>query len=327
VDGQLGDGTTDDRSRPRTVVGLTHAVAVSAGSYHSCAVVEGGTAQCWGWNSFGQVGTQASVADTSASLIPELNQVSAIATGGYHTCALELAGSGSCWGQNDVGQLGNGGQQESSTPSAVFALPHSAAIAAGGRHTCTLVHDGFHDGTVQCWGANNTGELGDGSHEDRAFPTLVVGVTDVVALALGFTHSCALRSEGSVWCWGANDQGQLGDDAQSGDDSAVPVQVAGLTATAIAAGYNHTCAVLADGSAACWGANQNGQLGDGTTENRTKPVAVARLSDVRAIAGGSFHTCAESRGSISCWGLNDAGQLGDGTTASHSVPALAAAPE
>ena len=130
-----------------------------------------------------------------------------------------------------------------------------------------------------------------------------------------------------MWCWGADDQGQLGDDAQSGDDSPVPVQVAGLTATAIAAGYNHTCAVLADGSAACWGANENGQLGDGTNEKRTSPVAVAGLSDISAIAGGSFHTCAESRGAISCWGNNDAGQLGDGTTASHSTPAVVAATE
>lgn len=322
VDGQLGDGSTEDRSTPAPVLGVENALGVASGSYHACALLADGTAQCWGWNSYGQVGAEASIASTTATPVAGLERLIGIAAGGYHSCALDDAGKGSAWGQNDLGQLGDGGTRARATPAAVFSLPKSAAIAAGGRHSCALVKDGFHDGTVQCWGANGSGELGDGSTEARAFPVPVVGITDAVAISAGFTHSCALRANGEVACWGANDHGELGDGGQSGAQSAIPVKVAGLTATRIATGYNHSCALASDGKVACWGANAAAQLGDGTTMDRFEPTPVLGLSQATALAGGAFHTCALTREhGVSCWGLNDSGQLGDGTTAPHALPA------
>lgn len=329
VDGQLGDGTTQDRHAAVVVLGVSGATAVSAGSYHGCALLQSEEVSCWGWNSFGQTGTEAGLALRRASTVDGLMHVRAIASGGYHSCALSTDGSGRCWGQNDVGQLGDGGELDHSMPAAVFALPASSQIVAGGRHGCALVKDGFHDGTVQCWGSNDAGELGDGTTERRPIPTLVAGVNDALQLAAGFTHTCALHRDQSVSCWGANDQGQLGDGGASGGYSPTPQHVADLRATAIAAGYNHTCAIRAqDRKLACWGANSAGQLGDGTRTSRSTLVVVSGLDAVAEAAGGSFHTCAlTGRGGIQCWGENDAGQLGDGTTTPHALPAPIVAAE
>jgi alpha-tubulin suppressor-like RCC1 family protein len=105
----------------------------------------------------------------------------------------------------------------------------------------------------------------------------------------------------------------------------VPVSVVGLPpAVAIAAGYNHSCALVAGGLVYCWGWNAGGQLGDGTRLDKSQPTAVSGLSEAVAIAGGGFHSCAQTRtGSVLCWGSNDSGQLGDGSTVDHALPALA----
>jgi len=322
VDGQLGTGDTVDRSAPVAVTGIADAVAVSAGSYHACVVLANRGVSCWGWDSYGQVGTDPVTASPNAFVVPGLSHVTAVATGGYHTCALDLMGAGQCWGQNDLGQLGTGATANSVTPRHVFSLPKSGQITAGGRHSCTIVRDGFHDGTVQCWGSNNSGELGDGSTAERVFPVVVSGLDGAVAVTAGFNHTCALLDDGSVQCWGANEHGQLGDGGESGAQSAQPVQVHGLRAKAIAAGYNHTCAIVQSGAALCWGANSAGQLGDGTTVDRAEPVSVRDLLDVTDLAGGAFHSCARTADrNVFCWGLNESGQLGDGTSTPHSLPA------
>lgn len=210
-----------------------------------------------------------------------------------------------------------------STPVASVATATEAAIAAptdlalGFGHTCRVTSDK----KVQCWGFNNNGQLGDGTYSDRLSPVTVTGLSSVAAVAVGQSHSCALIEDGTVWCWGNNDSGQLGNGTSGGWLNA-PVQVTGLTqASAITAAGLHTCALLSTGTVQCWGANQVGQLGDGTTTQRLTPVDVQGLSNVTAIAANGSHTCAVVQGgAMYCWGLGAYGQIGDGTNANRVTP-------
>jgi alpha-tubulin suppressor-like RCC1 family protein len=252
---------------------------------------------------------------------PTISAATAIAAGGEHTCALSRAGSVSCWGGNRAGQLGDGTTTDRWKPVAVARLGvRATALTAGWRHSCALTSAGG----VKCWGHNGFGQLGDGSSTGiRSEPVDVSGLTGgVIAVAAGGDHSCALTAAGGVKCWGQNSNGELGDGTTT--DRSAPVDVAGLSrdVAAIAAGGGHSCALSATGAVKCWGFNRLGQLGDGTTTDRTTPVAVFGLGgNVVAIATLVGHSCALLRGGrVKCWGTNASGSLGDGTTDSRLAP-------
>jgi alpha-tubulin suppressor-like RCC1 family protein len=179
---------------------------------------------------------------------------------------------------------------------------------------------------MKCWGYNRLGQLGDGTTTDHLVPVDVSGLANgVSAVAAGKYHSCAMTAEGGVKCWGFNILGQLGD-GTAGDRN-VPTDVSGLASgvSGVAAGGDHTCAVMdtvRGGGLKCWGNNGSGQLGNGTTDKHTTPVDVSGLaSGVNVIAAGGFYICAVTNGGgLKCWGINIAGQLGDGTTAGHAIP-------
>ena len=195
----------------------------------------------------------------------------------------------------------------------------AATVAGGSSHTLVVKTT---DGTPWAWGANGDGQLGDGSRTARQTPTLVSGLSRVVAVAAGARHSLALTSDGSVWAWGDNTHGQVG--AGGSGDQLLPVRV--LTkAMAIAAGDNHSIALKTDGSVWTWGANAGGQLGDGGTTSRSRPGPVTGLGLVAAIAGGGNHTIVVLQtGVMKAWGRNSSGQLGNGTTAPATNPVTVA---
>jgi alpha-tubulin suppressor-like RCC1 family protein len=318
---QLGDAAQwGHRLTPNDVSGLSAGVkAIAAGVRHSCAVTSTGGVKCWGNSSQGQLGdgTTTRRFGMPVDVIGLSSGVTAIGAGSDDSCALTSTGGVKCWGYNRWGALGDGTTTTRSTPVDVSGLTSGVtAIAAAFVHTCALTHSGG----VKCWGGNGSGQLGDGTTTDRLTPVNVSGLSSgVTAIAAG----CALTSAGSVKCWGRNNYGQLGDGTTR--DSSMPVDVSGLTSgvTAIAGNGAHTCALTSTGGVKCWGANDFGQLGDGTTGNRSTPVDVSGLnSGVTAIGVGSFHSCAITRtGGAMCWGWNVNAQLGDGTTVTRLRPA------
>jgi len=310
-------------------------LAVSGGSQHSLALTSDGQVFAWGDNNSGQLGDNS----TTSSFVPVAvsgdlagKTVVAIEAGGMHSLALTAEGQVFAWGDNGAGQLGNNSTTSSPVPvavSGVMAGKTVVAIAAGMSHCLALTSDG----QVFAWGMNYSGQLGNNSTASSPVPVAVdmsgvlAGKT-VVAIASGDMHSIAMTSDGQVFAWGHNGNGQLGDGGWM--DSPAPVAVSmtgvltGKTAVAIAAGGVHSLALTAEGQVFAWGANWQGQLGNGTTTNSAVPLAVSgdlAGKTVAAIEAGAFYSLAlTSDGQIFGWGDNMARQLGNVNMMNSPVP-------
>ncbi len=340
--GQVGsnsdNATIPDADRfsasPVAVPGLIDVASVTSGDTHTCALKIDGTVWCWGEGADGELGKDPLTLGGSdeARYRPAAQQVSglpaivAISAGSFHTCALSAANEVWCWGLNSSFQLGTadhtlhrdnvplpdppGGTTTNYyvyTPTKVAGLSNVIALDAGYDSTCAVLADG----TARCWGGNASYQLGNGSQANSAAPVAVAGLERATSISVGFAHACARQTSGTVRCWGSNDHGQLGN---GGVPDASITGVTGLTdATSVVAGYYTTCAVRTGGAAVCWGWNGDGQLGDGTTTDHSLPTAVSGLTDALAVAPGYGHSCAVRKDlSVACWGDNSFGALGDG---------------
>jgi alpha-tubulin suppressor-like RCC1 family protein len=292
-------------------------VSLSAGNDHSCAATNTGQAFCWGDDSYGELGYPGLPDSGGAYPVENVGDVRGVAAGLKHSCAVLTNGHVECWGNNDLGQLGDGLPADSpGVPVNVKGITHATAISAGDYGSCALIADG----TVECWGSGDNGELGNGHTGNSDVPVKVSGLSTAIAITTGFAHSCALLKSGSVKCWGTNGNGQLG--RGSYDPSGTPVAVANLhTAVAISAGQQHTCALLKSGAIDCWGDNDNGELGSTQSGGTDAPVAVAGISTAVSVSAGGFHTCAVLKsGVVKCWGQGDKGELGNGLNSSSPTP-------
>ena len=259
---------------------------------HSCAIVLDGQVLCWGSGYaavpilISGISTATSVAVTTAMYFQ----------GGEADCAVLADHTVRCW-------AGPTGTWE------VPGISTAIAVTAGGGHTCAVLADG----TVRCWGWNQYGQLGDGTTADSSVPVAVSGINTATAISAGEEHTCAILANGILRCWGQNDSGQLGIGTSDVDPHPTPVAVSGINAAnGIAAGVDHTCAVVSDHTVRCWGDNSEGQLGDGTTTTRLTPVSVGGITNATAVAAGGSRFTSTARvcailadRTVRCWGTHN----------------------
>lgn len=297
-------------------------IDLALGGGYTCALTSGGVVYCWGRADDGLLGTVVTekcyslddpthsypfACSTTPQAVDGLKGgVKAIAAGDFHTCAITATGAVVCWGRNISGTpniLGDGSITSGAT-----------AIAAGASHTCVLKQTN----EVYCWGE---AFLGNGTNNPSLTPVLVSGLPSGVSLkslTVGYSHSCVITSAGALYCWGSNNFGQLGatttDTCSDSPCSLAAIAVEGMNGElwVAAAGGSHTCAATQSGSVYCWGSNSRGQLGNGTTNNRSTPGAVMLSGvSVASISAQGDHTCGLSdNGIVFCWGDNQDNLLG-----------------
>ena len=252
-----------------------------------------------------------------------------VSLGFSHTCGVTTDNRAYCWGGNNYGQLGNGTTTyttSQTTPVAVEGGLRFRHVSAGYDHTCGLTTGD----RVYCWGLNMWGQVGDGTKGGdnwRTSPVPVAGDRRFRQVRAGWSHTCAITPTDVAFCWGYNGHGQLGDGTITAAGRAAPVRVlGGLRWSQLTGGGEHTCGVTTGNRLYCWGLNENGQLGDGSTTERLAPRAVSGGREYRQVdAGGLAHTCATSTADVAyCWGWNGFGQLGDGTTTQRPTPGAVA---
>lgn len=299
-----------------TVVGWK---LVRAGGYTSCGLVSDGTPYCWGDDTYGQLGDAGTTSQSAPVAVGGGFKFDGMSVGSSTVCALDSNGKAYCWGYGYDGQLGNGASSSRGLPQPVSGGLVFKNIAVGYQHVCGVGSTG----DAWCWGNGAYGQLGNGSSavSSLSAPTAVVGGLKFSALATGRLHTCGLVS-GLAYCWGANSYGQLGDGTTTSRLLPTPVTAPGLSFKAISASPNndYTCAVTVSGYVYCWGTN-DGQFGDGTSNDSKVPVLVAGGLVYASISGGQSHDCGvDGAGKGYCWGAGYSGQLGDGTSSTQYAP-------
>ncbi|UCD23865.1 MAG: hypothetical protein JSW51_12660 [Gemmatimonadota bacterium] len=325
--GQAGPGPSLDRCpglpclmAPSIIPAPVEFTSIRPGFQDTCALTADGGVYCWGINDGGQLGI-----DTSTFLSPVPVSMSgtlsfgSLNVGTSHACGLSTGGVTYCWGFNNRLQLGFDGPDFSFDPVQVSGGLIFKSVITGYEHSCGLDQVGG----AHCWGWNYWGQLGVDSLSAASSPQPVSGGFAFESIVSGMEHSCGLTAEGHAYCWGRSGQYQLGHDPGPFNFQITPVAVSGgLTFTALAAGWDHTCGLAPDGTAYCWGRGWAGQLGDGANLERRTPVQVAGGIRFQTISAGWFHTCGlATDGQAYCWGNNTSGQLGSGTP-STNVPTL-----
>jgi alpha-tubulin suppressor-like RCC1 family protein len=291
---------------------------LSAGFSHNCGLTLDGRAYCWGQNQAGQLGDGTTLQRLTPVAVVGGLRFRQVSAGARHTCGLTPINRAYCWGQNQAGQLGDGTTTDHLKPVAVVGGLRFLQVSPSrnGDHTCGVATDSL----AYCWGANDGGQLGDGTMTSRLTPVRVAGGLRFHQVTTS-GQTCGVTTSNRAYCWGPNSHGQLGDGTTT--DRLRPVAVAGgLRFREVHTAGTGSCAVTPGDRAYCWGLNFDGQLGDGTTTDHLTPVPVVGGLLFRQVSvGENIHTCGVTLGNIAyCWGYNGEGALGDGTATSRLRP-------
>jgi alpha-tubulin suppressor-like RCC1 family protein len=340
--GQLGNGLKINSDVPVFASNITEEVtAVASGAKHSLALLSNGTVIAWGENHYGELGDGTHLLRTTPVPVKGLSGVIAISAGEGFSEALLSNGTVMAWGHNALGQVGDGTTVDKAEPTLVGGVSEATAISAGRERSLARLKNG----TVAIWGSNNKGELGINTrvgpqtcgHTACATTAVIIpGLSNVIGVSAGYSHSMALLSNGTAMAWGGDSYGELGAEGKelgSGQNQArsyVPIPVRVLAnAVALSAANKFSTALLNNGTVMTWGRNTEGELGNGTIGEGTStsiPAVVPGLSEVtRLSAGGGFndrgHVLAlKKNGTVVAWGDNGYGELGNGTTTTSDVP-------
>ena len=288
------------------------------GKNHVLALKPDGSLWVWGSNAMGQFGDSTNN-DSNIPILVGQGFVD-VAAGDFHSAALKADGSLWAWGSNSLGQLGDAATTQSNYPKFIDTDFTTVAVGGGaiqyvsGTHIAALKRDG----SLWAWGSNIRGQLGDGTVIPSSIPKQIGQGYSAVAAGLFFT--IALKTNGDLWGWGTNVYGQLGNPVTN---------TAFLPPTFIGTGYKSitvggdgggfTLAIKTDGTLWAWGFNASGQLGDGTTTDRSQPTLIG--SGFRTVTAGNSHTVAiKTDGTLWVWGDNSSGQFGDGTSTRSLIP-------
>lgn len=325
----LAEGTVE-RTAPQSIAAATDSemLAIAAGSTFSLALRSDGTVLSWGSNfPSGQLGQDSAADRLDPASVRGLSGATAIAAGRLYGLAV-AGGNVYAWGNNTSNELGTAtadicNQGTCSRVAIPIGIANARGVGAGARHSFAVMNDG----TLRAWGANSSGQLGDGSTTQRARPVPVAGIGNIVAVTGGEAHTLALAADGTVYAWGQNAHGQLGLGTTDTLVYPTPVQVPGLSGiVAIAAGYRHNVALKGDGTVYTWGFNDSGQIGNGTLGAGTcncvaTPTAVQGIAGATAIGAGDYQSLAVLRdGTGRAWGDNDFAQGGVGAPADLTTP-------
>ena len=284
---------------------------IDSGAEHTCALHVSGEISCWGWSFSGQAGPRAGMWNYYAQPIDQgfsrpfpVANFTQISAGHLHSCGIR-DGHVLCWGMGAYGQLGNGDMIIQKYPALVLSqdqicpLEGITQVSAGGKHTCAI-----QDKQLLCWGQGKYGQLGNGSFDQKYFPTPVkINLQNITQVSAGSRHTCALRQDGKGFCWGKNYLKKT---------YPVPQPLALSDIKFISAGHEHSCALLNNGDAYCWGQGEDGQLGTGDYQSYPRPARVKTRESFIQIKAGHRHSCGiTEKRKILCWGQNNYWQLGN----------------
>ncbi len=322
--GQLGNGSSTKRDVLSPIQENSNTknwMCISTGESHTVALKSDGTLWVWGSNTYGELGDGTSIQrQVPVQEVTKATDWRNVYAGRRHTVAIKYDGTLWAWGWNYYGQIGDGTTENKLVPTQEITGATDWGSADAGYSYTTAIKN---DGTLWTWGNNSSGEFGDGTTENKSVPTQeITKATDWKNICTGNFHTVAIKNNGTLWAWGFNLFGLLGDGTTK--NKSIPTQeVTGAADWSnISAGVNHTTAIKTDGTLWSWGSSYYGQLGDGTTENKSVPIQeVTGAADWNKISAKSGHTVAiKYDGTLWSWGSNMSGKLGDGTTENKSVP-------